>query len=276
MFGFGKAREGAKQHGMAFYVIGAFTFAIEFMLGVNAAFLIDQSVRIVAQNMLAGTPLAPLGAMITLVASLLVGFAFVCGGMWVFNGFMDALSDAEDYEDEHGTSWAWPRAMVWALFVAIIAVDFTTLLFRAAYFAEKGAQALFAFFVILIFVPPVLGALIHVLENTSRGRRLNRARRQAETREVGEVTNAVETMDPDLLSRWLSGNTSALQEHYDRVNQQRQASFEYEQQKIKARDEKKQQSKRPLSTGDALPHPKLLAVPNQPQQDGNHNNRQGA
>jgi hypothetical protein len=266
-----KPKKASKRHSLAFYVIGTFTFAIEFMLGVNAAFLVDQSVRIVTENMLTGTPIAPLAGAITLIASLAVGFCFVFGGMWVFGGFMDSLADAEAYEDENGTN-AWPRVMVWLLFLAVIALDFTTLLFRAAYFAEKGASALFAFFVILLLMPPVLGPLIHVLENTPRGRRLNKARRQAEALEIDDVTRVVEAMDPDLRSRWLDGDATALQEHYDRVDVQRQEAYEYEQQKIRERDEKKQKSRQGLPTGKALPHPKTLtALPSQAQQSGqNH------
>lgn len=270
MFGKQKNTSG-KRRSLAFYVVGVFTFAIEFMLGVNAAFLVDQSVRIVTENMLTGTPIAPLAGVITLIASLAVGFCFVFGGMWVFGGFMDSLGDAEAYEDEYGTR-AWPRMMVWALFVAVIALDFTTLLFRAAFFAEKGAIALFAFFVILILMPPVLGPLIHVLENTPRGRRLNKARRQAEALEIDDVTRVVEAMDPDLRSRWLDGDASALQAHYDRVDEQRQDAFDYEQQKIKERDKKKQQSRRGLPTGGA--HPKTLtALPSQAQQSGQNQHR---
>lgn len=259
-----------KRHSLAFYVVGIFTFAIEFMLGVNAAFLVDQSVRIVTENMLAGTPIAPLAGVITLIASLAVGFCFVFGGMWVFGGFMDSLADAEAYEDENGTN-KWPRTMVWLLFIAVIALDFTTLLFRATFFAEKGANALFAFFVILIFMPPVLGPLIHVLEHTPRGRRLNKARRQAEALEIDDVTRVVETMDPDLRSRWLNGDEGALQEHYDRVAVQRQEAYDYEQQKIKERDAKKHRANQPLPTGTARPK-HLTALP-PAQQSGQDNQR---
>ncbi len=71
-------------------------------------------------------------------------------------------------------------------------------MFRAPYFAEKGALALFAFFVILIFLPPILGPSIHVLEHTPRDRRPARARQDA----------------ADLRSRWLNGDVSALQDYY--------------------------------------------------------------
>lgn len=214
-----------KRHGMAFWIAGIFTFAIEFMLGVNAAFLADQSLIIVTHNMLTGTPLDGLASVIALIAALAVGFCMVFGGMWVFGGFIDNIEDARAYRDEYGTS-SWPVALLWLLLIAIMGLDFFTLLFRAAFFAEKGALPLFAFFVILIFLPPIIGPLIHVLEHTPRDRRLTRARNHAETLEVDDITQAVEMMDPDLRSRWLGGDDTALNEHYERVDQERQAAFE--------------------------------------------------
>jgi hypothetical protein len=259
MFGNGKIYETKKvkkRHGMAFYVIGLFTFAIEFMLGVNAAFLVDQSISIVTRNMLSGTFLAPLASVITLITSLAVGFCFVFGGMWVFAGFMDSLDDAKAYIEAYG-SGRWPVVMVWALMVAVVALDFTTLLFRASYFAEKGAGPLFAFFLILIFMPPVLGPLIHVLENTPRDRKLSKARRHAEDLETDDMTSLVEIMDSDLRSRWLDGDSSAIEEHHARVEAQRQEAYEYEQRKIREREEKRRNKNRPLASASLAQQARL-------------------
>lgn len=242
MFGDGKLREkkAKKRHTPAYYVVGTFTFSIEFMLGVNAAFLVDQSISIVARNMLAGTFLEPLASVITLLVSLAVGFCFVFGGMWVFSGFMDSLDDARAYMAEYGTN-RWPVVMIWILMLAVVALDFTTLLFRAAFFAERGAGALFVFFLILILMPPVLGAIIHVLEHTPRDRRLAKARQYGESLESDDAEQLVRVMDPDLRSRWLNGDASAVQAHYDRVAALRAENQAYEQQQIAARDAKKQE-----------------------------------
>lgn len=238
-------KQAKRRHGMAFYIIEVFVFAIEFMLGVNAAFLVDQSISIVAEHMLAGTGLAPFADLITLVASLAVGFCFVAGGMWTFTGFMTSLEDAQAYQREYATR-KWPTVMVWALLVAVVALDATTLAFRAAFFAEKGATALFAFFAILIFLPPILGPLVHVLEHTPRVRRLSKIRQFAETLEVDDAETVVKQMDPDLRSRLLAGDTEAVEEHYARVAAQRQAARQYELQKVHEREEKRAHAARGL------------------------------
>jgi hypothetical protein len=271
MFGRNKTK---KRHSAAFWVIGLFTVAIEGMLGLNAAFLVDQSLRIVVGNMLKDTPFIGLAGMITLLAGLVVGLCFVLGGIWTFAGFMNSIADARAYQKANKTN-SWPVVMVRLLFGAVILLDFTTLCFRATYFAERGALALFAFFLIIICLPPVLGPLIHVLENTPRDRRLTKARQYGEQLETDDIYSVVETMDPDLRSRWLNDDATALQEHYDRVNQQRQEAYEYEQQKIQERDA----VDRPLVTVSIpnifQPRQKksLTALPQQAQQDGQNNQR---
>jgi signal transduction histidine kinase len=241
-----------KQHGIFFWVAGAFTFAIEFMLGVNASFLADQSLLIVTHNMLADTPLDPLASVIALLVSLIVGFCLVGGGMWVFAGFINTLEDARSYQEAYGTS-GWPVALLWLLLVFVMSLDFFTLLFRAAYFAEKGATALFAFFIVLIFIPPVIGPLIHVLENTPRDRRLTRSRNRAEVLEIDDIESAVDYMDPDLRSRWLAGDQTALSEHYERIDDERQRQYDAQQQKADEKASKRgKRTNNPLATA-ALP-----------------------
>jgi hypothetical protein len=237
-------KKAKKRHTLAFYIIGIFTFAIEAMLGINAAFLIDQSMGIVAHNMLDGTPVAAFGGLITLVISLAIGFCFIFGGMWTFTGFMDSLDDAKAYKDYYGTG-EWPVRMVWSLEVAVVALDLMTLCFRATYFTEKGAFWLFIFFLILIFMPPVLGPLIHVLENTPRDRRLAKAYRHVEQLEADDISLAVEAMAPDLRTRYLDGDQDALQEHYERVEALREDNHAYEQEQMRRRDEKKQRAYAP-------------------------------
>lgn len=245
MFSSKGPKKAKKRHGFAYYVVGLFTLAIEFMLGVNAAFLVDQSVVIVADNMLAGTMFAPLASFIALFASLAVGLCFVMGGLWTFGGFIDSLDDARAYVAEYGTS-SWPVVMVWALFLGIIALDFTTLGFRAAYFTARGETSLLAFFVILILLPPVLGPLLHVLEHTPRDRRLSKVRQFAEALETDDMEYNIGIMDADLRTRLLNGDKTALNEHYERVRAAELDDQAYEQQKIQERKGKQKQANRPL------------------------------
>lgn len=247
MFGDEKVRtkKARKRHGLAFWVIGIFTFAIESMLGINAAFLIDQSVSIVARNMLDGTPLVSLAAIITLIVSLAVGFCFIFGGMWTFSGFMNSLEDARAYRDYYGTG-GWPVRMVWCLESAVVALDFTTLCFRATYFAERGALWLFVFFVILIILPPILGPLIHVLENTPHDRRLAKAYRYAEQISADDIDQAVQMMSAGHRTRLLSGDTGAIDDHYSSVEAERARNAELEQQRIAERKQKQQRANHPF------------------------------
>jgi hypothetical protein len=248
-----------KKHGTGFWVVWIFTFAIEFMLGLNAAFLVDQSVSIVVRNMLAGTGVDGVAPIITLIAALAVGFCFVFGGMWTFADFMDSLEDARAYCKYYGTN-KWPVVMVCLLFVAVILLDLSTLLFRSAYFAEKGALALLAFFVILIALPPILGPLIHVLEHTPRDRRLAKARQFAESIESDHIDMVVQEMDHDLRTRWLGGDATALDEHYQRLDDIREDNRLYEQSQVSKRDDTQQHANRPLPMPDTAPRPLPRAV----------------
>lgn len=232
----------AKQHSAAFWMIWIFTLAIELMLGINAAFLLDQSLLIVANNMLADTPLAPLGGLIALIVALLAGLAVVLGGIWTFTSFIDSLDSANAYHEHYGSKVPWATVLVCVLEGAIIGIDFTTLCFRATYFAERGAIWLFIFFIILIILPPILGPLLHVLENAPRDRRLALAYRQAEQLEATDLASAIEAMDPDLRTRYLNGDQDAISEHYERART-REENYQYEQQQIAARRSGKQQQK---------------------------------
>jgi signal transduction histidine kinase len=248
-----------KRHSLAWHVIGLFTLAVEGMLGINAAFLVHQSVVIVADNMLMGTFLAPLALIITLIISLSVGFCFIAAGVWMFSGFMNSLDDARAYSKHFGAK-RWPVMMVWSFALAVLALDFTTLAFRASYFAEKGAIALFVFFVILIFMPFILGLLMHVLENTPRDRRLAKAKYVAQAIEMDDVTNAVQEMDDDVRRMWLNGDTEeALQEHKRRIEARLQEQIDYEEAQRAEQEEKEMQKHLPPQKQA----PFLKAVPDQ-------------
>lgn len=247
MFSSKSPKKARKRHGFAYYVVGLFTLAIEFMLGVNAAFLVDQSVVIVADNMLAGTFLTGFAPFIALLASLAVGLCFVMGGLWTFSGFIDSLDDAKAYCEAYGTSF-WPVVMVWALFIGIIALDFTTLGFRAAYFAARGEQSLLAFFVILILLPPILGPLLHVLEHTPRDRRLAKLRQYAEAIETDDVEQAVREMNPALRTRLLNGDGGAITDYYAQAQAEQEMAESVERQKIQTSKIKQLKAKRPLAS----------------------------
>lgn len=232
-----------KHHGFAFYIVGLFTLAIEIMLGVNAAFLADQSLLIVCKNMLDGTQLAFLSQIIALIGSLFVGASLMLGGMWTFGGFIDSLDDARAYIRHYGTS-NWPIWLLWLAFIAIIGIDITTLLFRQSYFASRGESALMGFFVILIFLPPVLGPLLHVLENTPRDRRLAKVRRQAEAIETEDTIEAVQSMPAEMRRRLLEGDTSAFTDYYAQAQIEQEDAQAYEQAVIAERARRQAEAER--------------------------------
>lgn len=248
MFGFlksNKQKPAKKRHGFAYYVVGLFTLAIELMLGINAAFLVNQSVRIVADNMLGGTPLEGIAPYIALLVSLGVGFCFIWGGLWTFSGFIDSLEDARAYVRHYATN-KWPVLAVWGLYLGIIILDFATLFFRASYFTARGEASLMAFFIVLILLPPVLGPLLHVLENTPRDRRLARVRQYAEALETDDIETAVKEMNPALRTRLLSGDGTALIDHYNQVQQAEEMYESRERQKLQEDNRTRELANRPL------------------------------
>lgn len=240
-------RKAKKRHGLSYWVIGTFTFAIESMLGINASFLVHESIVVVLENMLEGTSLLILSHLIAIGVSLAVGICFIAGGMWIFGGFMDSLGDARSYKDEYDTG-DWPMWLVWLMFAAILGIDFTTLAFRASFFNEKGAGPLFVFFVILIFLPPILGCLMHVFENTPRDRRLSKTRRYAEAIETDDMVSVAQTMDPDLRARWLEDDPTAVTEHYERIAARQEEAEHIERQRIASKEEKRKKAQRPLAS----------------------------
>lgn len=266
-----------RRHTPAFYVIGLFTFAIESMLGVNAAFLVWQSVSIVARNMLSDTPLESFAAFITLIISLAVGFCFVMGGMWTFSGYLDSYKDAKAYEDHHGTR-VWPRFIVVSLALLVLGIDFSTLMFRASYFGEKGAGALLAFFILLIPAPFALGLLMYVLENTPRDRRLAKVRSFAEQLDTDHIEQVVTTMDPDLRTRLLNGDADAIQEHYERVEAAHEEAEALERARVEEKNARKQEkhhrqtnANRPLEVGSQASPLELVSLPQQAEQRNRKN-----
>lgn len=231
-----------KKHGTAYYAVMMFTSAIEFALGTNAGYLMYQNFTITLYGMLHNE----LGASaLTTILAFVFGSAIFVGGMWTFAGFIDNLEDARAYREAYGTA-TWPVALIWTGLFLVMALDFTTLLFRLTFFNEKGALSLFAFFCVLIILPPVLGPLIHVLEHTPRERRLAKVRNYVEQLDTDEIERVAREMDADLRTRWLNGDATARTEHYDRVQALRDEAYDQEQATIQERERKKAEKNRPL------------------------------
>ena len=233
------------KHGLVYWIIMLFVLGIEGMLGINAAFLVNQSASIVVRNLLAGTSFAPLEVLIVLIISLVFGVCLILGGMWVFAGFKDSLEDAKAYVEETGES-NWNVHRLHVIKWAIMVIDFATLMFRAQFFAERGSSWLILFFVVLIWLPGPLGNMLYVHEHTPRDRKMSRARQKAEIKVSQQAEQAVDQMDPDLLARWVDGDETAYQEHLERVDAQRQDGYDREQAAIAERERKQQAHRRPL------------------------------
>lgn len=236
----------AKKHGNAYYAAMIFAMVIEFALGTNAAFLMYQNFKVTVYSMLSNEVWA---SILTIILAFAFGAGVFAGGMWTFAGFIDNIEDAKAYREEYGTTY-WPESLIWAGLFLVVGLDFTTLLFRVAFFNEKGATALFAFFCVLIVLPPVLGPLIHVLEHTPRDRGKVKARDYASRIDSQRIMTAVQNMDDDLRTRYLEDHDeSAITEHYERVASERQSNYEFEQGRIAERQAKQQnrrKSKSPL------------------------------
>lgn len=239
------AKPAKKRHSRAYYIIGVFSFAIEAMLGLNAAFLADQSLVLVCDHMLGGTPFALLAPLIALTVSLAVGAAFIMAGMWTYNGFIQTLETARAYRRYYGSS-SWPLLGVWSLLLCVLGLDLTTLGFRAAYFSAKGETALLGFFLILCFVPLVLGAILHVLEHAPVNHRLAQLRHYAQELQADEVESSIRSMDADLRDRLLSGDSTAMDEHRQRVAAIQEENAALEQRRMQESRSRQEEYNRPL------------------------------
>lgn len=275
MFNNGKIFSGPqkakKHHSVGYYVFWWMCFIIEVLLGINVAFLVDVNLQVVAVHMmegvtLLGMSLEPVAITVAFVISLAVAACFMMGGMWTFSDFLDSYRDAEEYERAEGTSWPWPRLLMVAFLLVVMALDFFTLQFRATYFASTGETALFAFFCVLIVMPFLLGCLIHVIENTPRDRRLTKAYNYAQQVATGDEERAVQYMTAGERDMYLSGNrddamasyyarTGQLSAERTRVEEERQAD---RQQRLAERAETRERRRNPF----------LKAVPPQAGQNG--------
>lgn len=226
-----------KKHTGAYYAAMVFTCVIEFALGTNAAFLMYQNFKVTVYSMISMELWANV---VTIILAFAFGAGVFAGGMWTFAGFIDNLDDAKAYKN-HYHSNGWPISLIWAGLLLVVVLDFTTLMFRVAYFNEKGALSLFAFFCVLIVLPPVLGPLIHVLENTPRNRREAKIRQYAERLDIDGQEKAIRDMSPALRAKALSNDprevNQAFQEYYQGIDDEKSAQYAAEGEKIRIRQE---------------------------------------
>lgn len=264
-FTFPGSTKAKKHHSLVYMIMVWFCFMIEVLLGLNVAFLVNDNLQIVARNMTEGVPfpaVSVIGASVAFLISLAVASAFTLGGMWTFSGFLDLYKDAEEYEHDQGTWGWWPRGLVVLLLLIIFGLDYTTLMFRAAYFSEKGASSLFLFFCGLIILPFVLGCIIHIIENTPRDRRQTKAYNYAQQVATGDEERAVQYMTPQERDQYLTpgGREDALANYYARVEQEQEGKLQVNDEKAQRKADRKAEKQR---RKDEKRNPFLKVVPQQ-------------
>src|SRR6266487_1965666 len=151
MFGNGKiktAQAARRKHGFAYYVIGLFTLALEAMLGINAAFLANQSVSFVVRDLLTNTGWEGLAPVISVIVSVTFGVSLMLAGLWTFSGYLTTWKKAKAYHKKY-TKRAWPESLCITVVLGIMGLDYATLGFRSTYFAKQGESSLMLFFGIM-------------------------------------------------------------------------------------------------------------------------------
>ncbi len=254
---FPKAR---RRHSLWYWMAFSFALCIGILLGVNIALLIFASTSIVSLNLLGGLPAGQMLAyLISLSIAALLGLAFVVGYIWTFAGASSTYEAAAAYEHEYGCFWPWPRALVVGLELFFLALDLISLLYRREYFAGKGAEQLFWFFVVLSLLSPVIGLLMHILENKPLSHRLVEAQRHTANLVGDDLEQLINSMPFDKRTRVLSGDGAALREHYDAIRTHeeeiRQAEEQRRQEKYERaqeRGKRRQESQRPLASASLL------------------------
>ncbi len=252
MFGFGRvSRRKKRKHVVAYYPIIAVTCAIEFLLALSAAFLIDDSVQLTAHKLLEGIAPDLVGKVLAGLLSFVLGVCFMIAGIWTFSGFMKTLYDFIAWAKARKVQW--PIALPWTIAGAIVILDWVSLGFRAQFLSNKGEIWLLVFFVLL---PPLvwgLGVFMYILETIPEDQRLANLRQDLEQVHIDELESAALDMDPELLSEWMNDDPAAITTHYERVKREREEARQQELDAIAQRDAEKQESK-----PKPLPLPKKL------------------
>jgi hypothetical protein len=230
-----------RKHNIAYYVIGLFTLALEAMLGINAAFLANQSVGFVIRDLLESTGWASLAPVISVFVSAGFGASLMCAGLWTFSGYLTTWKKAKAYRKKYA-KWDWPQLLCITVVVGIMGLDYATLGFRSTYFGKQGEGSLMLFFGIMIPLVWILGLFMHMVDHAPREARLAEVTQEAEAIDTDHLERAIRGMDPDLLHRYLSQNPAeseaAIQEYYDQQHTLREAGQQIETQAMSERDQR--------------------------------------
>lgn len=246
-----KSKKARRRHGVWYWMAFAFVLCIGVLLGVNIALLVFASTSVVLLNLLTGFASGLwIAYVVSLGISALLGIAFLIGYMWTFAGASSTFEAAKAYAEEYATRWPWPQSLVIGLEVFFIVLDLISLSYRREFFQAKGAEQLFWFFVVLSLLSPVVGLLMHVLENKPLKFRLAEAGQHAANLVGDDIFSAIESMPPDRRTKVLfdrSGEELAnyLQEQREEERQEREQTISREQE----RQQKRQGAGHPLSLG---------------------------
>jgi hypothetical protein len=238
-----------RKHVAAYYPVMAVTIAIEFLLALSAAFLIDGTVVLICRNLLDGLAADLLSQVIAAALSLILGVCFMVAGIWTFSGFMRTKYDFVAWAKRYNADWA--AYLPHAIAGAIVALDWVTLGYRAAFLSSRGEAWLLAFFALL---PPLvwgLGIFIYIAETIPEDQQLANLRQELEQVHVGELKEAAYDMDPEELSRWMGEDADAITDYHARTAQEREEARQRELDAMAVRDQQV-----------AAAQPKPLPLPN--------------
>jgi hypothetical protein len=253
-----------RRHAIWWWMVFWLVFCIGVLLGVNIALLVFASTSVVLVALLEGLPGATnLAYVVSLAIALLLGTAFLVGYLWTFAGASSTFETAAAYAEAHGLRFPWPQALVIALEGFFIALDLISLLYRRQFFATKGAEQLFWFFVVLSLMSPILGLLMHILENKPLSYRLSEIRQHTANLVGDDLQALVGSMPFEHRVRALSGDETAVQEHLEQLRmreeearqveeQRRQERQATEQARKQERENKRNQTRSPLATASLL------------------------
>ncbi len=258
-----------RHHTLWYWMAFSFAVCIGVLLGVNIALLIFASTSVVLLTLLAGlTSGQVLAYIISLLIAALLGVAFLAGYIWTFAGASSTYEAAKAYTEEYGLNWPWPQYLVIGLELFFIVLDLISLWYRKQFFAARGAEQLFWFFVVLSLLSPVVGLLMHILENKPLRYRLTEAQRRASNLVGDDLEQLIDTMPFERRARIISGDETALSEHLEYIRQREQEVEQIEQARVKERDERRRNSNRPLVSAS------LLQSQNQAKRGSSQNDNQ--
>jgi hypothetical protein len=194
------------------WVAFVFTVVIELLLGINAFNLVQISTQAAI----------PEYSFIAPVVAVIAGLGLFSGGMFTFLGTGYAMKAARDYTKYHGAI-AWREWLVGSLVFAIVALDVISLVFRMQYLHLSNPVPLFLFFLLLAFIPPVLGVIVDVFVNRPVKAKLSDTIYTLKRDTADELARYVKGMPLSLRLQFLqSGDTSLLQNYVNKQEQEHQ------------------------------------------------------